>query len=185
MQCKKCGQINEEGAKFCGGCGSALDMTETTTTTSDNVEENVEEGSANQSKSNSLVGKEYEFRGGFAMLHSGRVYYHVVVQEDRLLIDSKPKRKVKIPVAMLEDITAIEEGFYMSPYTYAGIVLSIALTLIGAIPMLLYLAFLVIFCRERRIKIHLKNGGMIPITACSQADTETFIDDMKQITNIQ
>ena len=69
MFCSKCGKEIEEGAKFCSGCGTAIDTVTNATAPEDNSETIIKEGLCNRVKSKLFV------QNGHGMLTNKRFIY--------------------------------------------------------------------------------------------------------------
>ena len=182
MFCKNCGANIGSEATECPFCGTAnvQEINEQT--------ENVAvQQAGSQMLANPLLGKEYAFSGNDLVIR-GRwgVKYTVTVGEDRLNFETIPAKKNKIPAVMLEDIMAIQESFHMRTTNIVLAVLGLICGFAGggfwcfaiaAIVLLLY--------RERKMKIHLRNGNVVTIYSGNKESTKEFIEDMKKITKIK
>lgn len=182
MFCKNCGANIGSDVKECPFCGTS------------NVPEVAQQvvnapvpQTENQVLTNPLLGKEYAFSGNDLVI-KGRwgVKYNVTVGEDRLNFETVPAKKNKLPAVMLEDIMAIQESFHMRTTNIVLAVLGLICGLAGggfwcwaiaAIVVLLY--------RERKMKIHLRNGNVLTIYSGDKESTKAFIEDMRKITKIK
>ncbi len=180
MRCANCGANFEDGANECPFCGSPVKK-ELSFEQPDNTW-NV----ATQTAMNPLLDKEYNFSGNDLVV-KGRwgVEVNVKVGEDRLYFTTVPAKKNVLPAVMLEDIMAIENSFHMRTANIVigaiGLLLGFTTTLWGfLLPILVLLIY-----RERKIRIHLRNGNILTIFSSDKELATQFIDDMKKITKIQ
>lgn len=137
---------------------------------------------------NSVVGKKYTFvstRGNNIVgLLDSKVTNKVEIGEDRLFIETKPKRFNKAPAVLFEDITGIEIKKNINFYYWFWIVISAIIGFMGVFYMFLCtLVFL--FCGlQNKITISQRNGIKVVIYAGSKVVAEAFKEDMKTVTNI-
>ena len=183
MFCKNCGANIGSDATECPYCGTV------------NVQE-VQRQAANvvtpvqqterYVSANPLLGKEYTFSGNDLVI-KGRwgVKYNVTVGEDRLNFETVPAKMNKIPAVMLEDIMAIQESFHMRTANIVWAIIGLLLGLAGGYWGFIFPIFVLLFYRERKMKIHLRNGNVLTIYSDNQASTSEFVEDMKKITKIK
>lgn len=183
MLCKNCGANIGSETSECPYCGTAnvpeVNPQSATVVPVQQV--------ASEMSTNPLLGKEYAFSGNDLIIR-GRwgVKYNVTVGEDRLNFETIPAKKNKLPAVMLEDIMAIQESFHMRTFNIVLAVLGILCGLAGGgfwcwlIPVVVFLLY-----RERKMKIHLRNGNVLTIYSGNKESTKEFIDDMRRITKIK
>jgi len=184
MFCKNCGANIGSDITECPYCGTA-NIPEVKQQTG-NVVVPVQQ-TEGQVAANPLLGKEYAFSGNDLVVR-GRwgIKYNVAVGEDRLNIETVPAKKNKLPAIMLEDIMAIKESFHMRTVNIVLAVLGILGGLGGGgfwcwlIPVVVILLY-----RERKMKIHLRNGNVLTIYSDNKENISEFINDMRKITKIK
>lgn len=180
MRCANCGANFEEGANECPFCGSPVNGELS-------FEQSIHEGvNTEQMMMNPLLDKEYEFSGNDLVVR-GRwgVNVNVKVGEDRLYFETFPAKKNVLPAIMLEDIMAIEESFHMRT---ANIVIGVVGLLAGFCGIFwgfVFPALILLLYRERKIKIHLRNGNILTIYSSDKEIANQFVEDMKKITKIR
>lgn len=91
----------------------------------------------------------------------------------------------KIPAVMLEDIMAIQESFHIRTANIVWAIIGLLLGLAGGYWGFIFPIFVLLFYRERKMKIHLRNGNVLTIYSDNQASTSEFVEDMKKITKIK
>lgn len=180
MRCTNCGANFEEGKNECPFCGSVV-----------NKELSFEQPSsemvmATQTAMNPLLDKEYDFSGNDLVV-KGRwgVNVNVKVGSDRLYFQTVPAKKNVLPAIMLEDIMAIEESFHMRTGNIVIAVIGLLLGLCGGAWGFLLPVLVLLLYRERKIKIHLRNGNILTIYSGDKEIAAQFVEDMKKITNIR
>lgn len=184
MFCKNCGANIGSDVTECPYCGTANVQEDKQQTA--NVGAPVQQTESHVS-ANPLLGKEYTFSGNDLVI-KGRwgVKYNVTVGEDRLNFETVPAKKNKLPAVMLEDIMAIQESFHMRTINIVLAVLGLIFGIAGggfwcfAITALVLLLY-----RERKMKIHLRNGNVLTIYSGDKESTSEFINDMRTITKIK
>lgn len=180
MRCTNCGANFDDKANECPFCGSTANKELS-------FEQAINAGvSMSNTAMNPLLDKEYNFSGNDLVI-KGRwgVNVNVKVGEDRLFFETVPAKKNVLPAIMLEDIMAINESFYMRT---ANIVIGVIGFLLGIsggywgflLPVLVFLLY-----RERKIKIHLRNGNILTIYSGDKEIASQFVEDMKKITKIR
>ena len=179
MNCKNCGANVPENVMECPFCSSKIEIPVETTVSPVGVQTQVQ-------PQNELMGKEYSFSGNDLVIR-GRwgVRHNVTVGEDRINIQTVPAKKNKIPAVMLDDIMAIQESFHMRTTNIVMAILGLILGCCGAIVCFIFPLFVLLFFRERKIKIHLRNGKVLTIYSDNKEDSNEFINDMRKITKIQ
>lgn len=177
MNCKNCGANVPENEMECPFCGTAIDNP---------ADSELSLGNKSKIRSNNpFVGKEYSFSGNDLIVR-GRwgVRYKITVGEDRLQFETTPPKKNKVPVVMLDDILAIDESFHMRTFNIILGILGIVLGFVGGLWGFLLPIAVVLLYRERKMKIHVRNGNIITVYSDTTAAFSEFIDDMKKITKI-
>lgn len=171
MICKNCG-VDIGSQTTCPHCGT-------------NQPETLQQTEAPVS-TNPLLGKEYAFSGNDLVLR-GRwgIKFHISVGKDRLNIETVPAKKNKIPVVMLDDILSIQESFHMRKMNIFLAVMGVLSVFVGEFWGLVVTALILIFFRERKMKIHLRNGNVLTIYSEDKDSIPMFIEDMRKITKIQ
>ncbi len=180
MNCKNCGANVPENAMECPFCSSKIEIPTEATVSPVEVQTQVQ-------PQNELMGKEYSFSGNDLVIR-GRwgVKHNVTVGEDRLNIQTVPAKKNKIPAIMLEDIMAIQESFHMRTTNIVLAILGLVLGFAGGgFWCFAITAFVLLLYRERKMKIHLRNGNVLTIYSDNKEATNEFINDMRRITKIQ
>ncbi|KSV59072.1 hypothetical protein [Acetivibrio ethanolgignens] len=183
MLCKNCGANIGSETSECPYCGTRNEQEPTQQAANVAPVQKAEI----QKSSNPLLGKEYAFSGNDLIIR-GRwgVKYNVTVGEDRLNFETVPAKKNKLPAVMLEDIMAIQESFHMRTFNIVLATLGILCGLAGGgiwcwlIPVVVFLLY-----RERKMKIHLRNGNILTIYSDNKGSIIEFIDDMRKITKIK
>lgn len=79
---------------------------------------------------------------------------------------------------------AISESFHMRNFNILLGILGIVLGFVGGLWGFLLPIAVVLLYRERKMKIHVRNGNIITIYSDTTAAFSEFIDDMKKITKI-
>lgn len=180
MRCTNCGANFDDKANECPFCGSIVNRELS-------FKQSANAGVvATNTAMNPLLDKEYNFSGNDLVV-KGRwgVNVNVKVGEDRLFFETVPAKKNVLPAVMLEDIMAINESFHMRT---ANIVIGVIGFLLGIaggywgflLPVLVFFLY-----RERRIKIHLRNGNVLTIYSDDKEIALQFVEDMKKITKIK
>lgn len=183
MLCKNCGANIGSETSECPYCGTA----NTPEVNPQSATVVPVQKAEIQESSNPLLGKEYAFSGNDLVIR-GRwgVKFNVTVGEDRLNFETVPAKKNKLPAVMLEDIMAIQESFHMRTTNIVLAVLGLIFGIAGggfwcfAITALVLLLY-----RERKMKIHLRNGNILTIYSSDKESTKEFIEDMRRITKIK
>lgn len=179
MNCKNCGANVPEKAIECPFCGSKIENP---------IETNVcvVETQTQVQPKNELIGKEYSFSGNDLVIR-GRwgVKYNISVGEDRLNIETVPARKNKIPAVKLDDIMAIQESFHMRTANILLGIFGLILGCCGGIWGFILPVFVLLCFRERKMKIHLRNGNVLTIYSGDKESTIEFVEDMRKITKIK
>ncbi|MBQ3055389.1 MAG: hypothetical protein IJC88_04720 [Oscillospiraceae bacterium] len=170
MYCENCGAKLPENGSKCPFC-------ETNT--------NVATEAVTQTQ-NPFLGKEYNFSGNDLVI-KGRwgVRYKVTVAEDRLHFETVPAKKNKLPVIILEDILAIEESFHMRTVNILLGIFGLVLGCAGGYWGFVLPVFVLLCYRERKLKIHVRNGKILTIYSDDKESVREFIEDLKKITNIK
>ena len=180
MRCTNCGANFDDGANECPFCGSAVSK--------ELSFEKPDNGKiiAQQTAMNPLLDKEYNFSGNDLLLR-GRwgVNVNVKVGEDRLFFQTVPAKKNVLPAVMLEDIMAIEENFHMRTANILIGIFGLILGFSGGLWGFVLPVFVLLLYRERKIKIHLRNGNVLTIYSGDKEIATQFVDDMKKITKIR
>ena len=179
MRCTSCGANFEDDAKECPFCGSSVNR-ELTFEHFTNQVLNTE-----QTFMNPLLDKEYKFSGNDLVVR-GRwgVNVNVKVGEDRLYFETFPAKKNVLPAIMLEDIMAIEESFHMRTANIVIGAIGFFLGFFGGWGFLIPIIVLLLY-RERKIKIHIRNGNILTIYSSDKELASQFVEDMKKITKIK
>lgn len=182
MFCKNCGANISSDVKECPYCGTA-NVPETKQQAETQA---VVQQAANPEMSNPLLGKEYSFSGNDLIIR-GRwgIKYNVTVGEDRLNFETVPAKKNKLPAVMLEDIMAIQESFHMRTANILWAVFGLVVGLSGNLWGFIFPIFVLLCYRERKMKIHLRNGNSLTIYSSDKESANEFIEDMKKITKIK
>lgn len=183
MLCKNCGANIGSDVTECPYCGT-INMQEVKEQ-ADNSTVPVQQTESHVSK-NPLLGKEYAFSGNDLVVR-GRwgIKCYITVGEDRLNFETVPAKENRIPAVMLEDIMAIQESFHMRMANIVLAVLGLILGILGGFWWLLIPVLVLLFYRERKMKIHLRNGNVLTIYSADKESINEFIEDMKKITNIK
>lgn len=184
MFCKNCGANIGADVPECPYCGTA-NVPEAKQQTA-NVVAPIHQTESSVS-ANPLLGKEYAFSGNDLVIR-GRwgVKYNVTVGDDRLNLETVPAKKNKLPAVMLEDIMAIQESFHMRTTNIVLAVLGLVFGIAGGGFWCFAIAALVLlFYRERKMKIHLRNGNVLTIYSGNKESIKEFIEDMRKITKIK
>lgn len=180
MTCTNCGANFEDGAKECPFCGSAVN--------NELAFEQPANGDvvAMQSAMNPLLDKEYNFSGNDLVI-KGRwgVSVNVKVGTDRLYFQTVPAKKNVLPAIMLEDIMAMEESLHIRKGNIVLGVIGLLLGFCGGVWGFVLPIFVLLLYRERKIKIHLRNGNILTIYSGDKALAAQFVEDMKKITKIR
>lgn len=177
MFCKNCGTNMGENANICPNCG-------TNNLTSVTAQKN---SNSNPMPANPLIGKEYDFSGNILIYRAG-VRCNVRVDEDRLYITKRPaKKKNDIPVVMLDDILAIKQKFHMRTINiiYSVLMVIAALNYDEGFWLLIFPVLHILFYRERKIEIYIRNGQVLTIYSDKKNKADEFVEDMSRITKIQ
>ena len=179
MNCKNCGANVPENAMECPFCSSKIEVATETNASPVGVQTQVQ-------TQNELIGKEYSFSGNDLVIR-GRwgVKHNVTVGEDRINIQTVPAKKNKIPAIMLDDIMAIQESFHMRTTNIVLAIFGLFLGFCGGFWGFLLPVFVLLCFRERKMKIHLRNGNVLTIYSDNKEATNEFINDMRKITKIQ
>ena len=180
MNCKNCGANVPENAIECPFCSSIIENSTETNVSSIGEQTQVQ-------NPNELMGKEYSFSGNDLVIR-GRwsVKHNITVGKDRINIQTVPAKKNKIPAIMLEDIMAIQESFHMRTTNIVLAILGFVFGFAGGgIWCFAITAFVLLFYRERKMTMHLRNGNVLTIYSDNQEATNEFINDMRKITKIQ
>ncbi len=179
MNCKNCGANVPENAMECPFCSSKIEIPTETNVSPVGEQTQVQ-------AQNELMGKEYSFSGNDLVIR-GRwgVKHNVTVGEDRINIQTVPAKKNKIPAIMLDDIMAIQESFHMRTANIFLAIFGLILGCCGGFWGFILPVFVLLCFRERKMKIHLRNGNVLTIYSDNKEATNEFIDDMRKITKIQ
>lgn len=178
MFCEKCGKQIPDASNFCCGCGAKAEYTQ--------ADPFAVGAQAWSQPKNELIGREYTFSGNDLVIR-GRwgVKYNISVGEDRLNIETVPARKNKIPAVKLEDIMAVQESFHMRTANILLAIFGLILGFCGGIWGFILPIFVLLCFRERKMKIHLRNGKVLTIYSDDKESTVGFIEDMRKITKIK
>ena len=184
MFCKNCGANISSNVLECQYCGSA-NLQES----NERIEEKVASPVSQRETpvtTNPLLGKEYSFSGNDLVIR-GRygVRFNVMIGEDRLNFETVPAKKNKLPAVMLEDIMAIQESFHMRKTNIILAILGLLLGFAGGYWGFILPILVLLFFRERKMKIHLRNGNSLTIYSGNKESINEFIEDMKKITKIK
>lgn len=179
MRCINCGASFEEGTKECPFCGSHVHSEIPLESTVNGV-------NAEQTALNPLIDKEYDFSGNDLVVR-GRwgVNVNVKVGEDRLYFETIPAKKNVLPAIMLEDIMAIENNFHMRTANIVIAVIGLILGFCGGVWFFLAPILVLLLYRERKIRIHIRNGNILTIYSSDKEIANQFVEDMKKITKIR
>ena len=179
MKCTNCGANFEGNSNECPFCGSTV-----------NKELSFEQPTASATvvptTMNPLLDKEYNFSGNDLVV-KGRwgVNVNVKVGEDRLYLATVPAKKNVLPAIMLEDIMAIEDSFHMRTANIIIGIIGLLLGFAGGAWGFLFPVLVLLLYRERKIKIHLRNGNVLTIYSGDKELASQFVEDMKKITKIR
>ena len=168
MNCRKCGAELPENVSVCPTCNEA-----------------VNQNSEISSEGNALVGKEYLFTSsrGFGVTGEAKMVTGVKIEEDKLLINIRPRKKNICPVILLEDILAVEISnifafWYMAMAAVCLIAGFFTYVTFLFIPLWIWLAM------NKKIVISQRNGVNLVIWERSKKKAYAFKEDLKKITKI-
>ncbi len=179
MKCRNCGADFENGASKCPFCGTSADW-DISFEKNDNIVD-----TATQTM-NPLLNKEYHFSGNdLAVKGRWGVSVNVTVGEDRLYIETIPAKKNVLPAIILEDIMAIKDEFHLRTANVVIGIIGLILGLLSTPWGFVFPVFVLLFYRERKIVMHLRNGNVLTIYSNDKVIVEQFIEDMKKITKIK
>ena len=180
MRCTNCGANFDDGVGECPFCGS-----ENHKKLSFEQVPNVEIVQI-QTAMNPLLDTEYNFSGNDLVI-KGRwgVSVNVKVGEDRLFFKTVPAKKNVLPAVMLEDIMAIEESAYIRSANIVIGVIGLLLGFAGGLWGFLLPILVLLLYRERKIRMHLRNGNILTIYSGDKELAVQFVEDMKKITKIR
>lgn len=180
MRCTNCGANFDDKAEECPFCGSAIKRELSSGQTTN------KEAAISPTEMNPLLDKEYKFSGNDLVVR-GRwgVNVNIKVGEDRLFFETVPAKKNVLPAVMLEDIMAIDESFHMRTANIVISIIGLLLGIAGAVWGFLFPVLVFFLYRERKIKIHLRNGYILTIYSSDKVLASQFVEDMKKITKIR
>lgn len=193
MKCKNCGAEIPNDVTVCPYCDKLIQekKLDGSSVSIQNMQQDTSVPEEKQMVTRDVViGKKYSFassRG--ANLHlSGllmsRVLNEVEIHEDRITIETVPKRLNNAPVVFLEDITSIDITTKINAYYWFWIILT-ALAAFATGFSIILTVILIFVGMDKKIRISQRNGKDVIIYSSNSKMAESFRYDMRMVTNIR
>lgn len=170
MKCSNCGNEVAEGTGVCPYCSAVIQATE--------ENEAMGTGSA-------LLGKQYTLSSSIGAnllgVFNSKIINQVEIGEDRLYINTKPKRFEKSPAVLYQDIMGIVVSLKINFYFLFIIVVSAGLGFAYNPVWLIVTALHVWLGRDRKITIHQRSGVDVVMYCQTLKEAQEFVNDVQQM----
>lgn len=178
MNCKNCNANLPENVTECPSCDAKTEQSETQQNTKTGTE---------KKPLNPFKGKDYTFVSSYGTVFLspyGRVTNSVSLSEDKMSIDTWPKKYNIAPEILFNDITSIKTKV---SFTLASALITFMCLIAAFVEDPIYLLFIPVglwLSKNTKISISRKNNEDVVIYSGSKSAAVEFADDIKTIKNI-